>query len=64
MTKDKKTKQEVFGEVTLDLGKLTFGGIVLAGIFNSSVNKLLLIVLGGLFCITAILLGIYWTTKK
>ena len=64
MAKEKRTRGEVVGDTALDLGKLTFGGIVLAGIFDSSLNKII-VVLGGLFfCTILILIGIYLTTRK
>jgi hypothetical protein len=51
MAKEKRTKIEVLGDTALDLGKLTFAGIVLAGIFDSSFNKTILILSGLVFCI-------------
>ena len=64
MSTEKRTRNEVVGDTVLDLGKLTFGGIVLAGIFDSSLNKII-VVLGGLvFCTILMLIGIYLTTRK
>ena len=64
MAKESRTRQEVVGDTVLDLGKLTFGGIVLAGIFDSTLNKIV-VVLGGLFfCTILLLIGIYLKTKK
>ena len=64
MVKEKRTKSEVIGDTILDLGKLTFAGIVLAGIFDASINKIVL-VLGGLtFCTILILVGVFLITKK
>jgi hypothetical protein len=63
-TKGQRTIREVFGELALDLGKLTFGGIVLAGIFTTSVNKVVLISGGLVFCATVIGIGVYLIAKK
>ena len=64
MANEKRTKLEVAGDTMLDLGKLTFAGLVLAGIFDSSINKLVLITVGLIFCFALILIGIYLITKK
>ena len=64
MSESKRTRNEVVGDTVLDLGKLTFGGIVLAGIFDSSMNKIVLVTAGLVFCIILIIIGIYLTTKK
>ncbi len=64
MAKEKRTRSEVFGDTVLDLGKLTFGGIVLAGIFDPGINKIVLISVGGVICVTAIIVGVYLITKK
>jgi len=64
MAKEKRTRNEVVGDTVLDLGKLTFAGIVLAGIFDSSFNKVILVLSGLVFCTVLILIGIYLTTKK
>ena len=63
-TKTTPTRHEKVGDTMLDLGKLIFGGIVLAGIFESEFDKLTLI-LGGLALCTAIMIGgIMVSTKK
>ena len=64
MAQERKTKTEVFGDTVLDLGKLTFAGIVLAGIVDSHFNKNLLILGGLMLCFILIATGIYFTTKK
>ena len=64
MAKESRTRQEVVGDTVLDLGKLTFAGIVLAGIFDSSLNKLIVVLGGLLFCTVLLLIGIYLTTKN
>ena len=59
-----KTKTAILGETALDLGKLTFAGIVLAGIFDSNFNQNI-VVLGGLvLCAAFIVTGLFLTTKK
>ena len=63
-TSEKNTKTKVLGETALDLGKLTFAGIVLAGIFDSNFNQNI-VVLGGLvLCAAFIVTGLFLTTKK
>jgi len=64
MTREKKTRQEVIGDTMLDLGKLTFAGIVLAGIFDSSFNKTLLTLCGLLFCLGLLFIGVFLLTNK
>jgi hypothetical protein len=64
MAKEKRTRDEIVGDTVLDLGKLTFGGIVLAGIFDSSLNKAILVSFGLLFCTALMVFGIYLTTKN
>jgi len=55
-----KTKQqqaaEVFGKIAVDLGKLIFGGIILASIFSSELNRLLIVILG-VVCFAILILG-------
>jgi len=64
MNADKRSKSEVLGETVLDLGKLSFAGIVIAGIFDTNINKLVLSIGGVLFCLVCIVVGIYLITKK
>ena len=64
MAKEKRTRNEVVGDAVLDLGKLTFAGIVLAGIFDTSFNKIILVLGGLLFCTVLILTGIFLITKQ
>ena len=64
MSENKRTRNEVVGDTVLDLGKLTFAGIVLAGIFDSSMNKVILVSIGLAFCTILIIIGIYLITKK
>ena len=64
MAKEKRTRLEVAGDTILDLGKLSFGGLVLAGIFDSSMNKMVLVLSAMVFSIILIIIGIYLVTKK
>jgi predicted HAD superfamily Cof-like phosphohydrolase len=64
MSKEKQTKLEVAGDTMLDLGKLTYAGLVLAGIFASNIDKIVLITVGLVFCFALIFIGIYLKTKK
>ena len=64
VAQERKTKTEVIGDTALDLGKLTFAGIVLAGIFDSSINKTVVMLCGLTFCILLITVGVYFLTKK
>jgi hypothetical protein len=64
MPNDKRTKIEVAGDTMLDLGKLSFAGLVLAGIFDTNINKTLLISVGLIFCLVMIIIGIMLITKK
>jgi len=64
MNVDKRNKSELLGETILDLGKLSFAGIVIAGIFDTNFNKIVLSIGGVLFCLLCITVGIYLITKK
>ncbi len=48
----------------LDFGKLIFAGIVLAGIFDSNVNKTILIWGGIVLCAAVVWYGIHLSTQK
>ena len=57
---DKKTKSDLydkFSSYTLDLSKLIFGGVILAGIMGMQVNTNLLFIIGGCSVIILTLLG-------
>ena len=64
MSKEKRTKIEVLGDTMLDLGKLTFAGIVLAGIFESELNKTIVLFVGLIMCVMLVTAGVFLTTKK
>jgi hypothetical protein len=64
---DNKTKQDLyekFSNYALDLSKLVFGGVILAGIMNMDVNTTLLFGLGSLFVIILTILGYILTILK
>jgi hypothetical protein len=63
-TKEKRTREDVLGNLALDLGKLTFGGIVLAGIFSYGLDKMILISLGAFCCLALMVFGVYFIIKK
>lgn len=57
---DQKTKSELydkFSSYALDLSKLVFGGVILAGIMGMQVDTNLLFLIGGLSVIVLTLLG-------
>ena len=57
---DANTKRDLydkFGDYSLDLSKLVFGGVILAGIMDMSVNTGLLFGLGGVSVIILSLIG-------
>ena len=62
---DKKEKaSEIIGKTIIDLGKLLFAGLVVASIFNSTVNKHFLIFAGLIGCVGFIMLGTYLIVRK
>jgi len=58
-------KKEV-GSIFIDLGKLAFAGMVLAGLIEQNVSPLLLVTVGGIVTITTLSIGLYitWLDKK
>ena len=57
---DKKTKSDLydkFSSYALDLSKLVFGGVILAGIMGMQVNTNLLFIIGGFSVMILTLLG-------
>lgn len=64
---DRKTKSDLydkFSDYALDLSKLVFGGVILAGIMGLSVNTNLLFVLGAFSVIVLALLGYIFIILK
>lgn len=64
MAKEKRTRDEVVGDILLDLSKITFGGIVIAGIFESGTNRIMLVSGAVIFCLALIFTGIFLITNK
>ena len=63
-TKTQRTQNEVLSDILIDLGKLVFGGIIIAGIFESEFNRLA-IISAGLACFAVMMTaGIYLAIKK
>lgn len=60
---DKKSKQAIFSELgkyCLDISKLIFGGVILAGIMQLNINQMILFIVGllvvTLFALSGLLL--------
>ena len=65
MEDNKKEKaSEIIGKAIIDLGKLIFAGLVIASIFNTDVNKYLLIISGLIGCAGFLLTGTYLIVRK
>jgi hypothetical protein len=64
MENNKEKASEIIGKAIIDLGKLIFAGLVIASIFNTNVNKYLLIIFGLLGCASFLLIGTYLIVKK
>ncbi|GHT49266.1 hypothetical protein AGMMS49982_02380 [Bacteroidia bacterium] len=54
----KKSKSQMWGEVLVDLGKLTFGGVVLGAILRTDAGDVNLIVGGIVFCFILVEWGV------
>ena len=52
--KDKKTILAELGKFFLDVAKLIFGGVILVGIMDMDINKVMLFVVG--FCVMLLML--------
>jgi uncharacterized membrane protein YraQ (UPF0718 family) len=69
MGKEKKPKKETtfkenLGKLMLDLGKLVFGGMFIAGILRGELPKTTIIMSGLALAIVGFVLGLLWTTKE
>ena len=64
----KQKKRELMmqesGKYCLDMSKLIFGGVILAGIMNLGVNNLYLFGTGGLFVILLAVMGFVCYSKS
>ncbi len=64
---DRKTESDIydkFSDFSLDLAKLVFGGVILAGIMGMDVNTNYLFIIGGLSIIILTLLGYIFIVLK
>lgn len=61
MVKNEKTSQralyEEAGKYLLDVSKLIFGGVILAGVVNLDVDKIVLFIVGGTSVVLSAILG-------
>jgi len=69
MGKEKRTKKETtfkenLGKLMLDLGKLVFGGMFIAGILRGELPQTTIIMSGLALAIVGFILGLLWTTKE
>jgi len=69
MGKEKKPKKETtfkenLGKLMLDLGKLVFGGMFIAGILRGELPQTTIIMSGLALAIVGFILGLLWTTKE
>lgn len=53
----KKALYEEAGKYLLDVSKLIFGGVILAGVMNLDVSKLVLFIVGGTSVLLSAILG-------
>jgi len=64
----KQKKRELMmqesGKYCLDMSKLIFGGVILAGIMNLGVNDLYLFFTGGIFVIILAVMGFVFYSKS
>ena len=59
-----KSTRELLGETCLDLGKLTFVGSALSGVFERNFDKPVLILSGFVVSVFLMCFGIYLVTTK
>ena len=64
----KQKKRELMmqesGKYCLDMSKLIFGGVILAGIMNLGVNNIYLLAVGGLFVVVLAFMGFVFYSKS
>jgi hypothetical protein len=64
----KQKKRELmmheYGKYCLDMSKLIFGGVILAGIMNLGVNNSLLFTIGGLLVAFFTTIGFFFYSKS
>lgn len=63
--KDMNIKEKA-GDFLLDIAKLVFGGVILAGIMAESLNKVWLYTIGGIMFVSSLVVGFvfYKLSKK
>jgi uncharacterized membrane protein YraQ (UPF0718 family) len=62
--KKQTTFKENLGKLMLDLGKLVFGGMFIAGILRGELPHTIIIMGGLALAIVGFVLGLVWTTKE
>lgn len=62
--KKKELMMQEYGKYFLDMSKLVFGGIILAGIMNVGINNAVLFSVGGLFVLVFAYYGFYFYSKS
>lgn len=69
MTKKKKIDSQKifkyeFGKFMVDIAKLVFGGVILAGIMNQEINHQLLFTLGSVIVVSFAMIGLLIISKN
>ena len=59
----RKAVFEEIGKYFLDVSKLIFGGVILAGVMNLEVDKLVLFTIGGFAVLLSIIIGLFLFKK-
>ena len=62
--KKRELMMQESGKYCLDMSKLIFGGVILAGIMNLGVDRIFLIVVGGLLVLFLMMLGFVFYSKS
>jgi hypothetical protein len=62
--KKRELMMQEYGKYCLDMSKLIFGGVILAGIMNLGVNNSLLFTIGGLLVAFFTTIGFFFYSKS
>jgi len=62
--KKQTTFKENLGKLLLDIGKLVFGGMFIAGLLRGELPQAIIIFSGLALAIVAFIFGLLWTTKE
>ena len=62
--KKRELMMQESGKYCLDMSKLIFGGVILAGIMNLGVDRIFLLVVGGLLVLFLMMLGFVFYSKS